>query len=86
MSNANKGKVIITCAITGGIHTPTMSPALPPTRVVPSSSRLFLKFLSIENPSRSSSSGGNVSSHASMRRWNPGTATKAPCSGGVSTR
>lgn len=25
------GKVIITCAVTGGIHTPTMSPALPVT-------------------------------------------------------
>ncbi len=31
MSNANKGKVIITCAITGSIHTPTMSPHLPIT-------------------------------------------------------
>ena len=31
MSNGNKGKVIITCAITGSIHTPTMSPHLPIT-------------------------------------------------------
>jgi 3,5-dioxohexanoate:acetyl-CoA acetone transferase len=31
MSASNKGKVIITCAITGGIHTPTMSDALPYT-------------------------------------------------------
>lgn len=31
MSTANKGKVIITCAITGSIHTPTMSPHLPIT-------------------------------------------------------
>ncbi|WP_346898843.1 3-keto-5-aminohexanoate cleavage protein [uncultured Roseibium sp.] len=31
MSNTNKGKVIITCAITGSIHTPTMSPHLPIT-------------------------------------------------------
>ncbi|HWL58310.1 MAG TPA: 3-keto-5-aminohexanoate cleavage protein [Paracoccus sp. (in: a-proteobacteria)] len=29
MSNAKTGKVIITCAITGGIHTPSMSDALP---------------------------------------------------------
>lgn len=27
--SAKQGKVIITCAITGGIHTPSMSPALP---------------------------------------------------------
>ena len=27
----DKGKVIITCAITGAIHTPTMSPYLPIT-------------------------------------------------------
>ncbi|TIM13476.1 MAG: 3-keto-5-aminohexanoate cleavage protein, partial [Mesorhizobium sp.] len=26
-----KGKVIITCAVTGAIHTPTMSPYLPIT-------------------------------------------------------
>jgi uncharacterized protein (DUF849 family) len=31
MSASSKGKVIITCAITGGIHTPTMSDALPYT-------------------------------------------------------
>jgi uncharacterized protein (DUF849 family) len=31
VSAINKGKVIITCAITGGIHTPTMSDALPYT-------------------------------------------------------
>jgi len=31
MSTVNKGKVIITCAITGSIHTPTMSPHLPIT-------------------------------------------------------
>jgi hypothetical protein len=30
MSNANK-KVIITCAVTGSIHTPTMTPYLPIT-------------------------------------------------------
>ncbi len=29
MTKANSGKVIVTCAITGGIHTPTMSDALP---------------------------------------------------------
>lgn len=29
--SAKQGKVIITCAITGGIHTPSMSPALPYT-------------------------------------------------------
>lgn len=29
--SATQGKVIITCAITGGIHTPSMSPALPYT-------------------------------------------------------
>ena len=28
---AGSGKVIITCAVTGGIHTPTMSPHLPIT-------------------------------------------------------
>ena len=28
---ALKGKVIITCAVTGAIHTPTMSPYLPIT-------------------------------------------------------
>lgn len=28
---ANNEKVIITCAVTGGVHTPTMSPALPVT-------------------------------------------------------
>jgi len=28
---AAQGKVIITCAITGAIHTPTMSPHLPIT-------------------------------------------------------
>src|SRR3954462_8291550 len=28
---SNKGKVIITCAITGAIHTPSMSPYLPVT-------------------------------------------------------
>ena len=28
---AAKGKVIITCAVTGAIHTPTMSPYLPIT-------------------------------------------------------
>ena len=28
---AAQGKVIITCAITGAIHTPTMSPYLPVT-------------------------------------------------------
>ena len=27
--STQKGKVIITCAITGGIHTPSMSDALP---------------------------------------------------------
>src|SRR3954453_22056373 len=30
-SMSNKGKVIITCAITGAIHTPSMSPHLPVT-------------------------------------------------------
>jgi len=29
VTKANSGKVIVTCAITGGIHTPTMSDALP---------------------------------------------------------
>lgn len=29
MERARKQKIIITCAVTGGIHTPTMSPALP---------------------------------------------------------
>ena len=29
MAKAKSGKVIIICAITGGIHTPTMSDALP---------------------------------------------------------
>ena len=28
---SNKGKVIITCAVTGAIHTPSMSPHLPVT-------------------------------------------------------
>ena len=31
MAKAKSDKVIITCAITGGIHTPTMSDALPVT-------------------------------------------------------
>ena len=31
MANAKSGKVIISCAITGSIHTPTMSDALPIT-------------------------------------------------------
>src|SRR5271168_3155511 len=31
MANAKSGKVIISCAITGSIHTPTMSDALPVT-------------------------------------------------------
>lgn len=31
MTKDNKGKVIITCAVTGAIHTPTMSPYLPIT-------------------------------------------------------
>ena len=30
-ASAAKGKVIITCAVTGAIHTPTMSPYLPIT-------------------------------------------------------
>src|SRR5690606_39537788 len=28
---AENSKIIITCAVTGGVHTPTMSPALPVT-------------------------------------------------------
>ena len=31
MSKTSQGKIIITCAVTGGIHTPTMSDALPYT-------------------------------------------------------
>ena len=30
-TNTHQGKVIITCAITGAIHTPSMSPYLPVT-------------------------------------------------------
>ena len=31
MAASSKGKVIITCAVTGSIHTPSMSPHLPVT-------------------------------------------------------
>ena len=30
-TSSHQGKVIITCAVTGAIHTPTMSPYLPIT-------------------------------------------------------
>ena len=37
---AAQGKVIITCAVTGSIHTPSMSPHLP---VTPDEARALLK-------------------------------------------
>ena len=39
---AGSGKVIITCAVTGGIHTPTMSPHLPITPDEIADAALFL--------------------------------------------
>jgi uncharacterized protein (DUF849 family) len=49
---AAQGKVIITCAITGAIHTPTMSPHLPITAASVLKKPASIAFVAIQTGTR----------------------------------
>ena len=79
---AAQGKVIITCAITGAIHTPTMSPYLP---ITPEQIRIALGDEKVKELAEKAGISTQDASEAISRTWKSFAAARRNSSGKPTT-